>query len=151
VATDSQGETVVLDRSNDTDGNVDLAMWHIAGVVNAGSHTLSVSNFNGGPTNLMISEYSAQSATNPVDAVVGATGFGTSANASLVTSQGSDLIYVACASPAGTTAADNYALLATDPVVDFRMAASAPGTETATCPLIGSATTWVIQELALKH
>jgi hypothetical protein len=151
VATDSQGETVVLDRSNDTDGNVDLAMWHIAGVVNAGSHTLSVSNFNGGPTSLMISEYSAQSATNPVDAVVGATGFGTSANASLVTSQGSDLIYVACASPAGTTAADNYALLATDPVVDFRMAASAPGTETTTCPLIGSATTWVIQELALKH
>ncbi len=151
VAVDSLGETVVLDRGNDTDGNVDLALWHIAGVVNAGSHTLSVNNVNGGPSTLMISEYTAQSTTNPVDAVVGATGFGATATASLVTSQGADLIYVACVSPAGTTADDNYALLAPGPVVDFRMAASAPGTETATCPLIGSANTWVIQELALKH
>jgi len=152
VATDNLGEVLVVDRNNDTDGTLDLALWHIASVVNAGAHTLSVSNFSEyGPTTLMISEYSAQSSTNPVDSVTGATGSGASANTSVVTSQGNDWIYVACVSPDGTTAADNYAQIAPDPSVNFRPAASTAGTESASCPLIGNPSTWVIQELAIKH
>ncbi len=152
VATDSLGEVVVTDRNNDTDGTLDLALWHIASVVNAGSHTLSVTNFTAdGPTTLMISEYSSQSAASPVDAVTGANGSGTTAGASVVTSEGNDWVYVACVSPAGTTAADNYAQIASDPAVQFRPASPAAGTESVTCPLIGTSSTWVIQELAIKH
>ena len=151
VAVDNLGEVVVNDRNNDTDGTIDLALWHIAGVANAGSHTISISNFTqNGPPAVMISEYSAQSAS-PIDAVTGANGSGTSASASVITSQGSDWIYVSCASPQGTAAADNYAQIASGPTVELRPASSTAGTEDATCALVQNPSTWVIQELAIKH
>ena len=152
VAVDNLGETVVVDRHNDTDGTLDLGLWHVASVANAGSHTLSVSDFSAnGPTTLMITEFAAQSSTNPVDSVIGATGSGSEASTSVITSQGNDWIYVACVSPAGTSSADNYAQLVSDPGVQIRPAASSAGAESVTCPLVGSPTTWVIQELAIKH
>ena len=152
VAVDNLGETVVMDRNNDTDGNIDLALLHVPGVVNAGSHTFAVSNFTpDGPPAMMISEYSLQSSTNPVDAVIGANGLGTAAITSVTTSQGSDWIYVACASPQGANPADNYAQISTGPTVELRPASSAAGNESASCLLNQSTSTWVIQELALKH
>ena len=99
---------------------------------------------------MMVSEYDSQS-VSPVDAVTGANGSGTTAASTLQTSEGDDLIYVACASPSGTTGASNYAMIATGPTVEFRSGAVTPGSESASCLLVGSGTTWVIQEMAIKH
>jgi len=152
TATDNLGETVILDRGNDTDGNVDLGLWHIGNVANPGPHTLSIGNLpNHGPVVMMISEYSGQSASNPIDAVTGLHGSGTTADTSVQTSQGNDLVYVACTSPTGAEAADDYAVIGSGPTVAFRPATPTPGTEPVACPLVGNATTWVIQELAIKH
>jgi len=120
--------------------------------VNAGAHTISVSNFTqNGPPSLMISEYTAESSTNPVDAVTGANGSGATASTSVTTSQGSDWIYVVCSSPQGTNPADSYAQIFSGPTVELRPASSTAQNESVTCFTSGSQSTWVVQELAIKH
>jgi hypothetical protein len=146
---DSQAETIVVDRGNDTDNTLTLSTWHIAAVINAGSHTISVNYAE----RVVVSEYTGQS-SNPVDAVTGATATsGGVATSTVQTSQGNDLIYAWCSTDVATGSGDSFAALSLSPTAEFRMASSTPGAETATClsspndPSAG----WVIQELAIRH
>ena len=147
---DTQSETIVLDRSNDNDGvNVYLSTWHIAAVTNAGNHTISANP----AVMVVVTEYTGQSEiTNPIDAVAAATGTtGGSASVSVQTSQGNDLIYAWCGTDSTTGWGDGFAAITVSPSSEFRMAASTPGTETATCSSSDSSAGWVVQELAIKH
>ena len=160
---DNVGETIVVDRQNDSAqsdwGSLDLATWHIASVVQPGTHTISAASGSGGcwqtPT-LVVSEYSNQSASSPVDSVgFGMGTSGSTATASVLTSQGNDLIYAFCAMPpwGSTGTGDGFGSIAIIPTAEYRTAGASAGTETATCPVQtgGAIHGWAIQELAIKH
>jgi hypothetical protein len=148
--TDSLGETIVVDRGNDSDGNFTLSTWHIPSVVTAGTHTISI-NY---ASIVVVTEYTAQSQISPIDALTYATGTtGGLASASLTTTEGNDLIYAWCGTDNGTQWGDGFAAILSSPASEFLSAAPTPGTETATCsssPFESSAG-WVIQELAIRH
>jgi Bacterial Ig-like domain (group 2) len=156
---DTGGETISVDRQNDTIsgtpfGNLSLATWHIANVLQAGTHTISVNGGGGSCWNeytIDVFEFTNQNSTMAIDAVAYNTGLaGSTATVSLVTSQPNDLIYAFCAVPDNTTSetGNGFASIAVFPTVEYRAAASKPGTETATCPTAGN---WGIQELAIRH
>ena len=151
VLVDSQsGETITVDRQNDFDGTESLATWHIAQVVNAGTHTFSITGVTIQSPDMAVSEFSGQNPANPIDvAPVGSTGSGTLASTSLQTVSGNDLIYVWCSGPYGSGTGDGFAAIGMGPTAEYRMAAPSPGTETATCPMPSSGP-WTIQEVAIK-
>lgn len=148
--TDSLNEAIVVDRPLDSDGLLDFSMWHIASVANAGSHTFTVDT----SIEIIVTEYSAQSQVNPIDAITVATGTtGGFATATVQTSQGNDLIYSFCGTDSITGWGDGFAAIRTSPTAEYKIAASTPGAETATCASSTGDTSapWVIQELAIKH
>jgi hypothetical protein len=155
---DSDGENVAVDRQNDSAttiyGLLDLGTWHIPNVVHGGTHVISANGGSGGDcssSTIEVFEFANQNGSNPIDAVGYAIGTASStATTSVVTSQGSDLIYAFCAVPNNSTSetGDGFASITVFPTAEYRTASSTPGTETAACPTIGN---WVIQELAIRH
>ena len=148
--TDSLNEAIVVDRPLDTDGLLDFSTWHVASVANGGSHTFTVDT----SIEIIVTEFTAQSQSNPIDAVTVLTGTtGGFASASVQTSQGNDLIYAFCGTDSLTGWGDGFAAIQTSPTAEYRIAASTAGTETASCASSTGDTTapWLIQVLAIKH
>ena len=146
--TDSLGETIIVDRGNDSDGTITLSTWHIPSIVTAGAHTISI-NF---ASLIVVTEYAAQSQTKPIDAVTGVIATsGQLPTASVQTSEGNDLIYAWCGADSNTGFGDGFAAIRLSPTAELRAAASTPGLETADCPAPDNTGGWVIQELAIKH
>jgi len=147
---DSQGETVLVDRGNDSDGSITLSTWHIASVAAGGTHTITLDN----TVIMIVTEYTAQSQVSPIDAVTAATATsGGFASAVVQTTQGNDLIYAFCATDSPSGWGDGFAAFWTSPTSEYRMAAATAGSETAACPSSPNdpSSGWVIQELAIRH
>jgi len=148
--TDTMGETIVVDRGNDSDGSITLSTWHIGPVINAGTHTFNID----GSVFLIVTEYTSQSPTRPIDALTAVTantgGFG---SATVQTTQGNDLLYVFCATDSPSGWGDGFAAFTTSPTSEYRMAGPNPGPETATCPSSPNdpSAGWIMQELAIRH
>lgn len=147
---DSRGELIAVDRQNDYDGNESLATWHIASVANSGAHTFSITGASVQYPHMVVSEFAGQASGNPIDvAAVGATGSGTLASTSLLTASPGDLIYSWCGASNGNGTGDHFAAISIGPTAQYRIAASVPEVETATCPINGT-NQWAIQEVAVK-
>lgn len=148
VVADSTGEAVTFDFVNIAAG---LRLWQIAPVSNAGTHTLSISNYSG-IGNIYAAEFSGVASGNPVEAV--AQNFMASSSSDMVgvnTQTANDLLFAyGRSAPTGTMQGTGFTAIRTTPTMEYAAAPAVGANMVSIQPLDATGMNVGVQALAIR-